>query len=459
VTDWSPLGGNPAPGLCDHVWATGKFFEQSQHDAQQAQAELQALAAGSDEIRWTGLAASMTRQALGRLAGPHLDVFAQSHGLAASAMFTYAEGLETLQGIAQRLLAEANDLLTRRAAAAHQVEQAHGGVAAATARYDRAVAAVKTLTHQLHAATDPAVSADLTARLHAAQAELSAARAALEEAQAGHSTAARALQSIVDELARVRQHAAQVRDDAEGAGNRAAQKLHEAASEHVKQPNVLQRDIRAIIEVEKAGAVGPELESYLKFLEEAKDVLADVVNMVPGLNKTPLGKYALVAIIGIDIVIMAGHEMQRLGGRQPDHSFLDDLKSTAWDGVSMFTTVNKSQGLEGDLKRAIWYDDARHATGGWHEMVAASPKVSDELMRLFPGASPKSVFRVMTALEVVKHTDAVKNDTKDFIKVVRCALPQENGGHWSIHANDVDVIKTEFEDARDIYHLGEVIAK
>jgi len=169
-------------------------------------------------------------------------------------------------------------------------------------------------------------------------------------------------------------------------------------------------------------------------------------------------------VLGLDIVVIFGHEMQRLGGRTPDRSFLGDLENTAIDSAGMLLTASGSKGLGGDLKRATWYDDAREASGGWRK-VAVSPKLTGDLARMFPAGSQESVYRAAAYIGAVHTVSSLPSDVSGVMQVVRCPVKRHDDSSWVVREfksggdilHDVSTVRGAANDVTGTFEVGQAL--
>lgn len=218
--DWSPFGGNPAPGDPEAVRGMATRLGDLADSVAMQNRLLQAVASDSESI-WVGPAASAFRPHVAKLPG-QLDKLTGSYRDAADALDGYWPRLQSAQQLAVEALLKYHAAEAQLSAARAASAQADSDAGAAASAYNHAAN---------QAATAPPDPSGATA------VNLSVLQSAYQAATARQSAAAAQVASAAAAVAAARALAAQARTQARTAASTAAGGLHAASNAGIHNPH------------------------------------------------------------------------------------------------------------------------------------------------------------------------------------------------------------------------------
>ncbi len=412
MTDWGPIGGDPAPGHVAAIRDSSSKLRTSAKDAILLKGALERIQRNSQELRWHGEGGDAFRGRLRDLPA-FLGLLTDSHEALSTALTQYAATLDGLQVWAAQILQMAVKAQADAANARHRHDSAAGGVRDASARRDaahRASAAARSLWNTaVHSPTpDPTQTALLHQKWVAAQSVATRADAALSNARADLEHCARDVANADERLRIARGEADKIRGQAADARRHTARLVNDASHIHIPDDPLYSTIWHATVEVLRPNSA---TETYLRFLGGLSQALQWIGMIpIPGLSVVT-GTIAT----GLAITILFGRVLQALYGQRPWGSIAGETLKVLLTATSMIPMGKAlgSSSLMGQAKRVIWYNDARHAVGGWRQ-VAVAPKLTSELLKQFPGIAPSTVYRVGTVL----HWTAEAKGTADKVAQV-----------------------------------------
>jgi uncharacterized protein YukE len=437
---WEALGGNPVPGDPGVALRLATGYGEICEQAEQITSRLRALDGGSGPEVWRGQAADAFRDKLAKV-GPDLITMATHYRQASEALREFARSLDEAQATARRAEADAGSALLERDAAASRRDTANRDARSAdgtalladgkivAARAQAAIAAPLDPTYQAamqdwerRVATqrDAARSqaADARRRAGAAASEAASAQARVEAAKrlAGQ---AEAVRNDAARTAAARIKAA----DAPGYDDRSLwDKLWDGASSTVKRIDRALDDLTS----------RPEFQSAMNILSSIGDVMSGIgtvlsfLSFIPGVGAVAAGFLIAAAVFkglslaGTMLAARYGNaSWKQVGGRAIDFGLSVFPAGSATKSVYKAASKIAGKGapvsavlrattkartgpvtkLGGEIKRSIWYDDARRATGELRKIPVASKLGAETTERLASyGIKPADAFLVKTTI-------------------------------------------------------------
>lgn len=403
MTDWTLVGGDPAPGDVGLVGEAAGAFDRMALRAGEASEALTRLVGQIDsgEI-WAGRAAdTWVEQA--RQAPPDLDKVRTSFGEAANAIRTYAVELDGAQVAARRAaddaisadaaLRQARADVARTQAAAGAAEQAAGGARSAR---DRAASDARSLPPD----ADPGTRAAADGRARSAESAVWSAEAGAAGAARELDAARAAERSAQERLDDARRRAELVRESAEESARRLESLLNEASHHGIRNRGFLRRTVEDTFQALDDMYSVESITAALDLVSDVMGVAALVAAFIPG------GQVVAVALAGASVIFSAaaliGHIVMATRGQE---SWTDVGWRAAGTALSAFGAVKGFKGIMaaqsqvakmtqagktitaanrpmamrttteqflGDVKRVRW-PDARTATGFMRTQVGVAP--------------------------------------------------------------------------------------
>src|SRR4051794_3800589 len=97
MSDWSLVGGDPAPGYPDEIRAIATRYRTLADNGENARTELSAVGSQADSLCWTGDAADKFRAELDGDVLENLQKLFDSYSLATTTLQNYAAELDRIQ--------------------------------------------------------------------------------------------------------------------------------------------------------------------------------------------------------------------------------------------------------------------------------------------------------------------------------------------------------------------------
>lgn len=388
----SALGYDPVPGDVDAVRRVATMLGAVADQADTITTRLRGIDDGTGPQVWRGPAADAFHRLLDDI-GPDVIRLASAHREAEDALRSYAGDLDGAQFMGRRAESDAGLAISDR----ERAEADRARAAEEAAAYQRQVGECRLRLAQAGAArltalTDPVYQAELTryegqVRGVQQQAESRAAEARGRENAAR--SAGSAAEARVQAARLLAEQAKQVRDDS---ARRVVNRLDAAAP----TTNAPQNIFAAIFH--EGGALdritaGPGFARFMQHLSDAGGYLINigsVVALVPGLHGAGL---VLMGVgLGLKAVSFAGTLLARAYG----HASNRDVLYRGLDLGLSVVTARMGAGGAGAVKRALFYGDARRATGAWRSISAARRLAGPEGTVVARHLSPQLYFRGAT---------------------------------------------------------------
>lgn len=410
---WNALGENPVPGEVDAVLRVASTLGGVCDQADLITRRLRVLDGGTGPQVWRGEAADAFRGLLEKM-GPDLIKLSTSHYQAQQALRAYAGSLGAAQSQARQAETDAERASADKAAADTRRQQAASDAAGqdATARAAQ-LRIAQARAQQLAAPLDPVYQASMQQYQQQVGAQQANARAAAANARsraAGEQAASDAAVARLTAAGKLAHQASMLRDDAARTATRA---IDAAAASGLAHRNVFERAWNTLNRELRDIVTSPEFASWMNILSDVGEIVGDigtVLALVPGLQEVGAGLIlAGAALKGVAFLgtllsgLYGGASTGQVLGRGLDFglSLLGGLKALKAKDVA------KAKGpittLAGEIKRSIWYDNGRLATGEYRK-IAAAPKLTGQTVKILGkvGVSPSTAFRLKTGYDAVK---------------------------------------------------------
>lgn len=442
MTDWTLVGGDPAPGDVAAIKTCAVRLRKSAKDAMVLKGALERIQRNSEELRWHGEGGDAFRARLRDLPG-FLGLLCDSHEELAAAFDQYAATLGGLQSWAAQLLQMATKAQSDGAAGRQHLDSANAALRDAATRRDSAHTEVTRAHAQWtsYAQTpgaDPAQTAHLHQRWIDVQVVATRADSTLGRAREDVGRWQRSVADSDERLRIARAETEKMRGQSQDARRQLARRVSGASDIRIPDDPLLTVAFHYAVDVLRPSG---DTDKFIRFLSGLSQ-LAQWIGMIP---IPGLSLVAGTIATGLAIVILFGRVLQALYGQRSWSAIAGDTLNVALTATSMIPmskSIEKAS-LLSQAKRWIWYDDARHAVGGWRT-VHAAPKVAQELLKLYPELSPSTLYRVGMVLTWTK--DA--RDVGDNVVKATDLYYDMKGKSWSalpeiVAAHGVDAVYGE----------------
>lgn len=428
---WTALGENPVPGEVDAVLRVASTLGGVGEQAELITGRLRALDAGTGPQIWRGEAADAFRDLLAKI-GPNLVTLATSHREAQDALRGYATALGDAQAQAGRAESDAEAAVVDRSAADTRRSQASADASAADSVARTAQLRILEAQAKQAVTVDPAYHASLQQYQQQVGAQRTQAQSRAADARRRESAAASDKAAADARLAAAKKlahQAEQIRDDA---ARTAVRRLDDAGAPGIAHDGFFKRAWNGLNNTLRDITAGPAFASWMNIISDVGEVLGaigTVLAFIPGAQ--PFAAAFLLtgaafkgaAFLGTWLAHHYGNASTgQVLGRALDFGLsaipglkalkaLKEAKKAAEAGkvVTGLTRSGEVAKLGGKIKRAIWYDDARKATGVLRTFDAAE-KFSGKTLKYLDKVhiDPKTAFRVKTVTDTVLLTRKIE---------------------------------------------------
>lgn len=239
MTDWSLVGGHPAPGSPEGVETVGAAFTRLAGLVDDVRQDLKQTGARSGVGGWQGEAGDAFRKQISALPGELMSI-SVSYRQGAAAMRTYAVALRRQQVAASRAVGQAEEAAAEVARAERARDEAQAQIHSLDGRLRQARAQRDRAQAQYNAAPDAETRSALSPGLDAARALVRRLEADLRAATAERDRQDRALRNARDRLEDAQADAERVRGSITQAADAAIRAL-EAAEKEANLPDWIAR--------------------------------------------------------------------------------------------------------------------------------------------------------------------------------------------------------------------------
>lgn len=422
--NWTALGENTVPGDVQRVLGVASAFRLVGDEAGTLTTRLRALDGGTGPTIWRGPAADEFRELLGK-AGPDLIKLASSYQAAQDAVQRYAAALGDAQQIAIKAGTDAEAAVADRAAADTKAKQAAGEAEAQESTVRSAGARIAESRQLAGQSVDPAQVASYQQyeQQVGAQQQAASDRAA---AARGSETAARQQIDAADQrLAAARALAQQAAEMRDGAATAAATTLDAAGEAGVEHRTWIERAWHWADDKLRDITSSPTFMAWMDMLGNVGDVLgvaATILSFIPVLNVAagPLLAAGLAfkgaAFLGTGVAALHGKaSVGQVVSRGVDFLLVGKGALAVKKGKVI---INRAGLLGGQVKRSLFFADARRATGFWRKIKVAPKPKSTMASRLAEarGMSPQAFYQAKTKLKAIREAHRAVRTTEHTAK-------------------------------------------
>lgn len=410
MTDWSLVGGDPAPGSPELIEYQSRLLRNVSVSLEEASIELSHIARGTEDADWRGLTADAMRDVLNEYR-VDLQPVAVSFATVSDALDAYASDLEQLRGEASRALERAKLAKANIGTHSQGVSAAENLLRGQRTQLQRSQAAeqahaVGSLAHNL---VDPAASLANSQKSLALARESASGRAKVTETESRLSSLRKSLTAAQEQFDGEKATVSRLRDRWDEVSDRTAARIDGALNDSLKNRSNVEKLLQLAAGAPSAlwDAVynGDLLEQLRGMLEGVAVVLAIVTTIliaVVVLIVAPLAFVGFVALlvkvafwVAVAKLVVTSAILIRseIGGRKTDLTLGDWAADAATVAVSYF-------GMKGDLRlieqvtsnRVLFNDRALRGARSFREFT------NYEKIWHFTGAPQLSGFRTWQRL-------------------------------------------------------------